>query len=174
MLCRIISPLIGFRLGHVGFLIGICFGPPESILFHFCYSFFLHKTTKTTWVPDTTHLQAGNYSDSNEKERTTSVIKHINDHNVTGITQVSIRDRFRPCSRTRHAEEQKQHGASTKKPNSAMQRWRTELAIWHYAKASPTRWFYVVLSSILGFPMALCSFDKEHLLGVMPMHNVEL
>ena len=33
------------------------------------------------------------------KVKTTSVNEYINDHNITGITQVSIRDRFRPRSR---------------------------------------------------------------------------
>ena len=28
-----------------------------------------------------------------------SINKHVDDHNITGIAQVSIRDRFRPCSR---------------------------------------------------------------------------
>ena len=33
------------------------------------------------------------------KEKTTSVNKHIDDRNIIGMTQASIRDRFRPCSR---------------------------------------------------------------------------
>ena len=28
-----------------------------------------------------------------------SINKHVDDHNITGIAQVGIRDRFRPCSR---------------------------------------------------------------------------
>ena len=28
-----------------------------------------------------------------------SINNHVDDHNITGIAQVSIRDRFRPCSR---------------------------------------------------------------------------
>ena len=57
----------------------------------------LHKTTLgTTMVPAISHLRAGNYSNSNEKRKTLSVNKYINDLKITGITQVSIRDRFRP------------------------------------------------------------------------------
>ena len=33
---------------------------------------------------------------------------------------------------------------------------------------------YVVLDSLLGVPWALCTLDKEHSLGVMPMHNADL
>ena len=34
-----------------------------------------------------------------EKEKTTSINKQVRDHSITGIAQVSICDRFRPCSR---------------------------------------------------------------------------
>ena len=34
-------------------------------------------------------------------------------------------------------------------------------------------WFYVVFDSLLG-SLRFCSFDKEHSLGVMPMHDVGL
>ena len=34
-----------------------------------------------------------------KKDKTMSINKHIEDHIITGIAQVSIRDRFRPCSR---------------------------------------------------------------------------
>ena len=60
----------------------------------------LHKSTKgTTRVPVISHLGVENYNDSNEKEKANSVNKCFNHHNITGITQVSICNRFCPCSR---------------------------------------------------------------------------
>ena len=64
----------------------------------------------------------GTTANQMKKEKTTSISKHAHDYNTTGIAQVSIRNRFRPCS---------------KDPK-------------------------------------LCSFDKEHSLGVMPMNDVGL
>ena len=46
-----------------------------------------------------------------KKEKTTSISKHVDDHNTTGIAQVSIRDRFRPCSTDSSG------GRTTRKPN---------------------------------------------------------
>ena len=37
--------------------------------------------------------------------------KHVDNHNTTGIAQVSIRDRFRPCSKDSSG------GRTTRKPN---------------------------------------------------------
>ena len=34
-----------------------------------------------------------------------SINKHVDDHNITGIAQVSIRDRLRPCSRDSSGEQ---------------------------------------------------------------------
>ena len=74
----------------------------------------LHKTTKgTIRVPEISHLQAGNHSNLNEKEKITSVRKHVDDHNTTGIAKVSICDRFRSCSRDSSGGRTKQLGVST-------------------------------------------------------------
>ena len=49
--------------------------------------FKLHETTKeTTRVPEISYLRAGNYSDSNKKEKTTSINKYTNDNNFPGVT----------------------------------------------------------------------------------------
>ena len=41
----------------------------------------------------------GTIANQIKKDKTMSINKHVDDHNITGIAQVSIRDRFRPCSR---------------------------------------------------------------------------
>ena len=46
-----------------------------------------------------------------KEEKTMSINKHVDDHNITGIAQVSIRYRFRPCSRDSSG------GRTTRKPN---------------------------------------------------------
>ena len=60
---------------------------------NFIMVFFLLKKNNrmATRVPELLRLRAGNHSDLNEKEKTTSVNKHVDDHNTTGIAQVSIR-----------------------------------------------------------------------------------
>ena len=50
-----------------------------------------------------------------EKEKTTSVNKHVNDHNTRVIAQVSIHNWFCPCSMDSSGRRPKQSGASTKK-----------------------------------------------------------
>ena len=40
-------------------------------------------------VLEISHLRAGNHSESNEKGKTTSINKQVDDHNTTGIAQVS-------------------------------------------------------------------------------------
>ena len=97
----------------------------------------LHKSTKgTTRVPDISHLRAGNYSDSNAKEKTTSVSKYINDHDITAITPVSTRDRFRPCSRDSSGGRTKTAWGINEKTKSSNAATKTELPNWHYAQAS--------------------------------------
>ena len=51
------------------------------------------------------------------KKSDKSVDKHVDDHSNTGMAQVSIRDRFRPCSRDSSDRRTKQGGQFTRKPN---------------------------------------------------------
>ena len=88
-----------------------------------------------------------------------SIRKHVDDHNTTGIAQVSIRDRFRPCSRDSSGKR------TTRKPNQAMQRRRTELANRHHAMASRQASVPCQKNKAMGTPSRL---------GVMPLHDVGL
>ena len=63
----------------------------------------------------------------NSKHSAGASNKHVHDHNTTGIAQVSIRNRFRPCLRDSSG------GRTTRKPNQAMHRRRTKLANRHHA-----------------------------------------
>ena len=109
-----------------------------------------------------------------------SINKHVDDHNITGIAQVSIRDRFRPCSRDSSGGRttRKQSNAATEnrtcKPTSCIGITPSECSLSkNKAMGTPSRLVFVVLDSLLGVPIALF-FDKEHSLGVMPMHDVGL
>ena len=84
------SMLINFKI--ISFIEFLCPRILHDIVaLNFIMVFYLHKTTKrTTGVPEILLLRAGNHSDLNEKEKTMSFNKHVDDHNTTGIVQVSI------------------------------------------------------------------------------------
>ena len=66
---------------------------------HFC-DFTRKKYIKPPWEPQghqRYHIYGrGTTAIQMKKKKTTSVNRHVDDHNTTGIEQVSIRNRFRP------------------------------------------------------------------------------
>ena len=88
---------------------------PFQLNFIYIFSFHLTMITKPPREPQgyQRYRTSGRGTTANQmkKEKTTSISKHVDDHNTTGMAQVSIRDRFRPCSRDSSG------GRTTRKPN---------------------------------------------------------
>ena len=81
-----------------------------------------------------------------------SISKHAEDHKTTGIALISIRDRFCPCSRDSSGDRSSATGFLLfhlnrygSPPGVAI----SLVPLWF------PWWFYVVLNSLLGVPMAL-------------------
>ena len=109
------------------------------------------------------------------KWKTTSVNKHVNDHNITGITQVRIRDRFRSCSRdssggwtktTTGINEKTKLSDATKENRDC----KSTLCI----GTTPSECSLSKEHMAYVFSYGLSSFDKEHSPGLMPLHNADL
>ena len=135
-----------------------------------CHCWFLANTQHLDYLTNNM-----NYNLFFWKWKTTSVNKHVNDHNITGITQVSIRDRFRPYSRG-------SSGGWTKTATGINEKIKLSNATTENRDCKSTLCIGTTPSecSLSKEHMAyvlsygLCSFDKEHSLGLMPMHNVNL
>ena len=61
-----------------------------------------------------------------------SINKHVDDHYITGIAQVSIRDRFRPCSRDSSGGKQREN--QIKQCSDGEQNLQTDIMHRHHAK----------------------------------------